>query len=73
MDTIKRKISYEVKDIFSHTINSTIHDIKKQNEKKEGMDITNPIRECLHSLIDQQIWRLSQKTFVYEFHEYRKK
>lgn len=37
------------------------------------MDITNPIRECLHSLIDQQIWRLSQKTFVYEFHEYRKK
>lgn len=73
MQLVAEKLVDAVANYFSDEIKKTTSEIKKtlssqnQIEGAEGAAV-----ECLHSLLHYHTWRLCHKTFVYEFHVYRK-
>lgn len=64
------KIIEAVYEIFESDINHTKEMLYSSDLDKKY--IADLFIDCLYELISRQTWRIMQKTFVYEFHEFRK-
>lgn len=72
MISASAKVIESVIDYFENDINKTKKLlVSKINQMDEDKLIKNFI-DVLYSLIAKQTWRIINKTFVYEFHEFRK-
>ena len=72
MQLVADKLVHAVESYFSDKIEQTNFKIKKllsQQDVVTHADIAS--MNCLHTLLEYHVWRLCQKTFVYEFHKYR--
>lgn len=65
------KIVEIIEEIFKDIVENTHSNIKKSFTMLEEREMKIFIK-CFHSLLEYHISRVVQKTFIYEFHEYRK-
>lgn len=73
MDLVVQKLVDAVENIFSEEIGNAhdkaIKGLSKQNIVSYDKSI---ITNVLRKLLEYHVWRLCEKTFVYEFHKYRR-
>lgn len=73
MDIIVKKIVETTKSIYnekiSYTCNEALKSFERQNIVAYDREVVDKLLEYL---LSYHMWRLCQKTFIYEFHEYRK-
>lgn len=48
-----------------------LEEISKKNHKIPAIKI--PLKRCCYQILEKNIWQLSYKVFVYEFHQFREK
>lgn len=72
MERESSKVIESVINYFEKEINETIELLELRSIEVHEEGIGEKITEVLYSLISKQTWRLINKTFVYEFHEFRK-
>lgn len=65
------KIVEIIENIFKDIVENTHNTLKKNTETFQEKE-TDVFIKCFHSLLDYHISRVVQKTFIYEFHEFRK-
>lgn len=67
-------ITRSIEEINSEILEDNDIQIKKITEVIDDDDnINNLIKQCRKSLIETNVWKIMHKTFVYEFHEFRKR
>ncbi|CAC6190111.1 Lantibiotic modifying enzyme [Staphylococcus aureus] len=67
-------ITRAIEEININMLENNNIQIKKITEDiDDGDNINNLIEQCRQSLIEINVWKITYKTFVYEFHEFRKK
>lgn len=72
MQLVADKLVDAVKSLFSDEIEHTNNQIKELLSKQDVVSHAEiATMNCLHALLEYHVWRLCQKTFVYEFHKYR--
>lgn len=73
MNLIVQKLVDAVENVFSEEI-SNAHDKAKKRLSRQNIVSYDEeiITDVLRKLLEYHVWRLCQKTFVYEFHKYRR-
>ncbi|MFV9830543.1 hypothetical protein A4A36_10855 [Bacillus subtilis] len=72
MQLAAHKLAHAVESFFSDEIEHTNYNIKELLSRQDIVSHAEiAATNCLHALLDYHVWRLCQKTFVYEFHKYR--
>lgn len=67
-------ITQAIEEINSNILQNNNTQIKKITEAiDDGDNISNLIEQCRNSLIEINVWKITHKTFIYEFHEFRKR
>lgn len=73
MRIVAQKLVKAIEDIFNKEIAYANCKSKEHLSQQNIVSYDESIViNCLHKLLEYNIWRLCHKTFVYEFHEYRK-
>lgn len=73
MDIIVQKLVNAIENVFIKEIENAYDKSKKKlSEQDIVLYDSSVIKELLRELLGYHTWRLCQKTFVYEFHKYRK-
>ena len=73
MNLIIKKLVNAIEEIFSEEINNTRHSAKKILSMQNIVSYDERIiTDILRELLSYHVWRLCQKTFIYEFHEFRR-
>jgi lantibiotic modifying enzyme len=74
MYLVVQKIVHSAECIFATDIKDTLSNTKKCLFSQEIVSFEHSIiQEVIHSLFEYHIWRLCQKTLIYEFHKYRRR
>lgn len=72
MQLAAHKIVLAVESYFSDELELTNYKIKELLSRQDVVSHAEiAATNCLHALLEYHVWRLCQKTFVYEFHKYR--
>ncbi|WP_249856680.1 type 2 lanthipeptide synthetase LanM [Bacillus safensis] len=72
MQLVAHKLAHAVESLFADEIKYTNNKIKELLSSQDVVSHTGrAASDCLHTLLEYHVWRLCQKTFVYEFHKYR--
>lgn len=72
MQLAANKLVHAVESYFSDEIEHTNYKIKELLSQQDVvLHAEKASMDCLHALLEYHVWRLCQKTFVYEFHKYR--
>ncbi|KPN14193.1 hypothetical protein AKG37_08970 [Bacillus australimaris] len=72
MQLVADKLAHAVESLFADEIKYTNNKIKELLSSQDVVSHTEiAASDCLHTLLEYHVWRLCQKTFVYEFHKYR--
>ncbi|MEJ9150345.1 type 2 lanthipeptide synthetase LanM [Bacillus smithii] len=72
MQLVVDKLVHAVASFFSDEIEHTKYKIKELLSRQDVVSHAEiASMNCLHALLEYHVWRLCQKTFVYEFHKYR--
>ncbi|MBC6308476.1 type 2 lantipeptide synthetase LanM [Listeria sp. FSL L7-1582] len=73
MEIASNKLLCSIKQYYSQELSDTLQKIDRLcMEHREISNVSISLEKCLDSLLETSVWRLCHKTFVYEFHEYRK-
>lgn len=73
MQIVADKLGRAVESFFSNEIEQTNKKIKELLSRQDVVtNAETAAMDSLHTLLEYHTWRLSHKTFVYEFHNYRK-
>lgn len=62
------------KKVFEKELKQFDINLEEISRKNDNIPtIKNQLKECFYQLLDKNLWQLSYKVFVYEFHKFREK
>ena len=71
---VSKILFQNVEVVYQLKLDSTMEEIDKiVNTSRNPIVKKKIVRACLKNMLQEQVWRICNKTFVYEFHEFRKK
>ena len=71
MEEVVKRLTLAVYEIYIEIIESTEKKICASISNRGKIDSCQVIIHCMNQMLEGNIWRLLNKTFVYEFHRYR--
>lgn len=72
MQIVSDKLVHAVKNYYIDEIEHTNNKIKEYLSKQNVvLNAEIAFMDSFHTLLENHVWRLSHKTFIYEFHKYR--
>ncbi|WP_186326272.1 type 2 lanthipeptide synthetase LanM [Priestia megaterium] len=72
MQVVSDKLVHAVKSYYIDEIEHTNNKIKEYLSKQDVvLNAETAFMDSFHTLLKHHVWRLSHKTFIYEFHKYR--
>jgi len=71
MERVVKRLIVAVYDIYNEIINKTENRICESIKNSGKIDSYHVIIQCMNQMLEGNIWRLLNKTFIYEFHKYR--
>lgn len=71
MKDVLKKISNGVYEYFDNNIEDMRIFLKERNEQDDIANLEKSFTECFFAMLENNIWRFMNKTFVYEFHRFR--
>lgn len=71
MERVANKLIDSTCEYFDDVISQTMRDVKARVADVDHIESADVVASCLMHMLSDNIWRLMNKTYIYEFHKYR--